>query len=453
MGLFLAGVPWLYVSLHTYGAMPAPLAALAIFLFCAYLAAFPALAGYIQSRFRTTPVWNLLALIPSAFVAAEIFRGWFVTGFPWLIVGYSQTPSAFAPAPLSGVAPVFGVFGISLVLSVSAGAIVLASSRLSGVVAASRLRRILLGTASAVWVLSAIAGRHDWSTPSGPPVAVSLAQGNVPQDLKWREDQAAASLENYLQLVEQSRGKLIVLPETALPFMLQDVPKTAAVAMAEKARANGGDVLLGVAFREDARAQETSPRYFNGAVGFGTTPVQQYAKRHLVAFGEFVPPLFSWVYQWLKIPLGGFTPGEPNQPPMRLAGHAVAVNICYEDAFGAEIARPLPGAELMVNMSNMAWFGTYLAADQHAQFSQMRALETSRWMLRATNTGVTAAIDEKGRIVASLPQYTRGVLEVAAVPMQGATLYSRWHDWPMLLLLAIVLVASAANARRGLASA
>jgi apolipoprotein N-acyltransferase len=206
--------------------------------------------------------------------------------------------------------------------------------------------------------------------------------------------------------------------------------------------------LLGVAFREDPRPLDGVPRYFNGAVGFGSAPVQQYAKRHLVAFGEFVPPLFSWVYQWLKIPLGGFTPGDATQPTMRLAGHAVAVNICYEDAFGAEIARPLPSAELLVNMSNMAWFGTYLAADQHAQFSQMRALETSRWVLRATNTGLTAAIDEKGRVVASLPQYTRGVLETSAIPMQGATPYSRWHDWPVLLFLAAALAASAAIAIR-----
>jgi apolipoprotein N-acyltransferase len=286
-------------------------------------------------------------------------------------------------------------------------------------------------------------GAYEWSSPSGAPIPVSLAQGNVPQDLKWREDQAAASLENYLQLVEESRGKLIVLPETALPFMLQDVPRTVIGAMADKARAQGGEILLGVALREDQAVAGEGYRYYNGAVAFGTSPAQQYAKHHLVAFGEFVPPLFSWVYQWLKMPLGGFTPGAERQPPMHLAGHKIAVNICYEDAFGAEIAGPLPDAELLVNLSNMAWFGTYLAADQHAQFSQMRALETARWMVRATNTGLTAAINEKGRIVASLPQYSRSVLEVLATPMQGATLYSRWKDLPMLLLLGCTLVFSA----------
>jgi apolipoprotein N-acyltransferase len=446
LGLFLVGVPWLYVSLHTYGDMPAPLAAIAIFLFCAYLSLFPALAGYVQAKIRCGPIWRLVLLMPAAFVAAEAFRGWFVTGFPWLIAGYTQTPG-FAPAPLAGLAPLFGVFGISLVLAMTAGAVVLGSARLSTVVPTARLRRWLFTAGAVVWGLAPLLGRVEWTAPSAAPVAVSLLQGNVPQNLKWREDQAAASLENYLQLVEQSRGKLIVLPETALPFMLDRLPPSVTAAMASRARTNGGDVLLGVVFRDASPAADGNQRYFNGAVAFGTSPIQQYAKHHLVAFGEFVPPLFSWVYRWLKIPLSGFTPGAEVQPPMQIGGHTVAVNICYEDAFGAEIVRSLPAAELLINMSNMAWFGTYLAADQHAQLSQMRALESGRWMLRATNTGVTAAINDKGEIVASLPQFSRGVLEVSATPMRGATPYSRWRDWPILMLVAILIIGSGLAAR------
>ena len=458
LGLFLVGVPWIYVSLHTYGGMPAPIAAIAVFLFCAYLSLYPALAGFVQSKFKSRLIWQLLVLMPAAFVAAEALRGWVVTGFPWLIVGYSQTPSAGLIAPLSGFAPVFGVFGISFLLAFSAGAIVLASVKLSRVTPSMPLRQVLGVVAAVIWIGGLLLGAYEWSTPSGKPIPVSLTQGNVPQNLKWREDQAAASLENYLQLVAQSRGKLIVLPETALPFMLQDVPASVKTAMAEDVRAKGGDLLMGIAYRSagsagaasgaDSSAVASEFRYYNGAVSFGTAAPQQYGKSHLVAFGEFVPPLFSWVYQWLRIPLSGFTPGDDQQSPMSLSGHQVAVNICYEDAFGAEIARQLPQAELLVNLSNMAWFGTYLAADQHAQFSQMRALETARWMLRSTNTGVTAAIDEKGRIVAALPQFTRGVLEVNAVPMQGATLYVRWRDWPVFLFLVAVLAASAHLRRR-----
>jgi apolipoprotein N-acyltransferase len=167
--------------------------------------------------------------------------------------------------------------------------------------------------------------------------------------------------------------------------------------------------------------------------------MQRYDKQHLVVFGEFIPPLLGWVYNWLQIPLGSMTAGHTDQKPMRIVGHAVAVNICYEDAFGAEIARQLPEAELLVNMSNMAWFGKYLASDQQAQFSQMRALETGRWMLRSTNTGVTAAINEKGEIVKALPQFVRGVLEVAVQPRKGTTPYVVWKDWMILGLLLVTL--------------
>ncbi len=450
LGLFVVGVPWLFVSLHTYGGMPAPLAAVAILLFCAYLSLFPALAGYVQARISRSLSWQLLLLMPCAFVAAEALRGWLVTGFPWLILGYTQTPSSNSLAPLAGFAALFGVFGISLLISVSAGAIVLASAALSRAVPAARLRKMLAGGAISVWATGVLLSGYEWSQPSGAQFAVSLLQGNVAQNLKWRDDQKVASVENYLELVEKSRGKLIVLPETALPFMLQELPTALVLEIATHARANGGDVLLGIAYRGDAAGgdERAERRYYNGAAAFGSAPLQKYAKQHLVAFGEFVPPLFSWVYQWLHIPLGAFTPGEPQQSPMRLSGHAIAVNICYEDAFGAEIARQLPQAELLVNLSNMAWFGAYLAADQHAQFSQMRALETSRWMLRATNTGVTAAIDERGRIVASLPQFTRGVLEVNVTPRQGVTPYVRWRDWPVWLFLLAVIGFSAFLKRR-----
>ena len=265
----------------------------------------------------------------------EALRGWVVTGFPWLIVGYSQVPSDAVIAPLAGYAPLFGVFGISLQLAVSAGAMVLASAKLSGVTPSMLLRKVLVVIAAVTWIGGLVLGAYEWSTPSGKPIPVSLTQGNVPQNLKWREDQAAASLENYLQLVAQSRGRLIVLPETALPFILQDVPASVKQAMTENVRAKGGDVLMGIAYRAASgtggtggtggvgSAAEPAFRYYNGAVSFGTAAPQQYAKSHLVAFGEFVPPLFSWVYQWLRIPLSGFTPGDDQQSPMSLSINSI----------------------------------------------------------------------------------------------------------------------------------
>ncbi len=438
MGLFLAGVSWLYVSLHVYGGMPAPLAAVAIILFCGYLALYPALAGWLQARFSVPPASRFLLLMPAVFIGAELLRAWVVSGFPWLILGYSQAPSPFSLTPLAGFAPIFGVFGISCLLAMTAGAIVVVSPKLSGALPQPRRRLAVVFTI--IWLGGIVAAAFQWSSPSGEPVTVSLVQGNIAQHLKWREDQRAATIEAYLGLAEKSRGRLIVLPETALPMMLHDVPSQVLAFFQTRAQANGGDLLFGVAYRDQKSSADGRTDYFNGAVSVGTSPVQRYAKQHLVAFGEFVPPLFSWVYQWLSIPLSGFTPGPVSPAPLRLAGHTVGINICYEDTFGAEIARALPAAELLINISNMAWYGQSLAADQHLQFSQMRSLETARWMLRSTNTGVTAAIDDKGRIVKVLPQFARDVLEVAAVPRQGATPYSRWHDTPVKLLLGAALL-------------
>ncbi len=448
LGLFLAGVSWIYVSLHVYGNMPAPLAGLAVFLFCSYLALYPALAGWLQARLQVPSLMRLLLLMPVAFVSAEYLRGWVVSGFPWLILGYSQTPSAEIMAPLAGYAPVLGVFGISLILALTAGAVVAASKNLSTLVLLPAARHALVIAAVVLWLGGVLLAAQEWSSPSGKALPVSLVQGNIAQHLKWREDQRAATIEAYLELAEQSRGRLIVLPETALPMMLHDVPGAVLSVLHRKAAANGGDLLMGIAYADGNTKAANFIDYYNGAVSIGASPPQRYAKQHLVAFGEFVPPLFSWVYRWLTIPLSGFTPGPRSPAPMQLAGHFVGVNICYEDTFGAEIAASLPRAELLVNMSNMAWYGDSLAADQHAQFSQMRALETSRWMLRSTNTGVTAAMDEKGRIVKALPQFTRGVLEVEAVPRQGVTPYVRWKDAPVLLLLVLVLLLSFNQHRR-----
>jgi apolipoprotein N-acyltransferase len=439
LGLFVAGVSWLYVSLHTYGGMPAPMAAVAVFIFCMYLSLFLALAGWLQARLHASLSIKLLLIMPAVFVASEYLRGWLMSGFPWLIIGYTQTPSENTIAPLAGVAPIFGVFGISWLIAFTAGAIVLLAPMLSRHVASAKQRRLTMAGLVMIWVAGVLLQSYDWSEPSGQPLAVSLAQGNVAQNLKFREDQLQPTIDNYLGLVAQSRGQLIVLPETALPLILDNVPDDVLAALQQKAVANNGNVLFGIAYRLPMPGQEFIA-YYNGAVTIGVDDSQRYAKQHLVAFGEFQPPLFSWVYRWLNIPMAGFTPGAETQAPVRLSKHLVAINICYEDTFGREIARQLPDAELLVNISNMAWYGQSLAADQHAQFSQMRALETSRWMLRATNTGVTAAINEKGKIVAALPQFTRGVLEVNATPRQGATPYVRWKDWPILLLLLAVFL-------------
>ena len=444
LGLFVAGVPWIFVSLHFYGSMPAMLAAVATLLFCCYLSLFPALAGVLLKRlivvFGVSAVAALLLVIPACFVIFEYVRGWFFSGFPWLVVGYSQTPGGPLLSPLQGYAPILGVFGISWVMAMTAGLLVLLVSGVSGLNWSRRGRVAALAALAVVWGMGAALHRIPWGSDSGAPFPVALLQGNIEQSLKWREDQRDATLESYRELFEKSIARLIVLPETAMPFALRDAPAAYLASVKRRAEANDGDAIVGIAIIERGPSQSDPYSVTNSAITLGRSPQQRYDKQHLVVFGEFIPPFLGWVYKWLQIPLGSMAEGRSDQKPLRIAGHAIAVNICYEDAFGAEIVRQLPEAELLVNMSNMAWFGKYLASDQQTQFSQMRSLETARWILRSTNTGVTAAINEKGKIVKALPQFTRGVLDVEVQARTGVTPYIIWNDWMILQLLLAALV-------------
>jgi apolipoprotein N-acyltransferase len=451
-GLFVAGVSWLYVSLHVFGNMPALMAAFSIALFCAYLALFVGLAGVVQHRFRarmgSRPVAGLLLVMPAAFVAFEWLRGWFLSGFPWLSIGYSQTPGGVIGAPLAGYAPMVGAFGISWLMAMSAGVIALLAKRNLREAIGRRTAWMLGLGAVVVWGAGIPAGMIGWSEPSGAPITFSLLQGNIDQQLKWREDELAATLENYRTLADASRAKLIVLPETAVPLWLDQIPRDYLRELKFRAEKNGGDLLMGVPMVQRPDPRQPANTYFNSVISLGVSPTQGYSKSHLVIFGEFVPPALVWINQWLHIPLSGFTRGTDHPEPMKVAGISVAVNICYEDAYGDEVARQLPEANLLVNVSNMAWYGRSLAADQHAQMSQMRALETGRWMLRSTNTGVTAAINERGEIVKAMPQFARGTLDIDAQPRRGATPFVRWKDWPVLIGLVLALLAAFAMGRR-----
>jgi len=186
-------------------------------------------------------------------------------------------------------------------------------------------------------------------------------------------------------------------------------------------------------------------------LSFGAAPTQTYRKSHLVPFGEFIPlrPLLAWIVNILAIPLQDFSRGAIEQPPLNIAGQRVAVNICYEDAYGAEIIRQLPEATLLVNISNVAWFGDSIAPAQHLQIARMRALETGREYLTAANTGITAAIAPDATVRLQMKQFVRGRSEVYARGYSGATPYVRFGDWPavLLALLALAFVALRGRSR------
>jgi apolipoprotein N-acyltransferase len=284
-----------------------------------------------------------------------------------------------------------------------------------------------------------------WTEPIGEPVSVSLIQGNIPQEMKWREDQARATLDTYLRLIRSTDSRLIVLPETALPMYLQDVPPQYLAQVEAYARSIGADVLVGLP------EYGTGPdEYFNSVISFGASPRQVYRKHHLVPFGEFVPlkPVLGWFVEVVAIPLLDFSRGGLGQTPLAVVNQKVGVNICYEDLFGNEIIRQLPEATMLVNVSNVAWFGDSLAPAQHLQISQMRALETGRPMLRATNTGMTAVIDPRGRVEAIARPFTEAIVRAEVQGYSGTTPFVRWGNGAVLALCGTLILAALAVRRR-----
>jgi len=435
LGCFLAGVSWVYVSLHTFGAMPAPLAALATVLLCLLLALCPACACLATGIVGRTTATRALLVFPAAWTLGEWVRGWYFTGFPWIAIGYSQAPAS----PLAGFAPLSGVYGVTLATALSAGLLYLAW----------RLRRsrrafAALAALAVLWGSGAALRLHEWTRPVGEPVAVSLIQGNIPQEMKWREDQVRATLDTYLRLIASARGRLIVLPETALPLYLQDIPPEYLARVQAHVAAAGADVLIGLPEYGTGHNE-----YFNSVVSFGVSPQQKYRKHHLVPFGEFVPfkALFGWFIEAVAIPLLDFSRGALGQPPLAVAGQKIGVNICYEDLFGEEIIRQLPEATMLVNVSNVAWFGDSLAPAQHLQISQMRAIESGRPMLRATNTGMTAAIDPRGDVVAVARPFTEAVVHAEVQGYGRATPFVRIGNYGVLVLCGVLLVAALVSRR------
>ncbi|HUP95344.1 MAG TPA: apolipoprotein N-acyltransferase [Burkholderiales bacterium] len=445
LGFFLVGVSWVYVSLHTFGSMPWPLAAIGTFLFCAYLSVFPAAAGYVFAIVRG-PIWLKAAVVtPAAWTLTEWMRGWL---FPWIGMGYSQVPVS----PLAGYAPVLGIYGVTWIMVLGAALLTLAGEavlhgRHRAHAAPAVKRSPLLLVPFAAFIVLMLGGHAlkqiRWTSPDGEPVSVTLLQGNIPQELKWTHEGLRTTLITYRELALASRSRLIVFPETALPLFLRDVPEDYLESIADHARQNGGDALIGVPERL------AGGDYYNTVISLGMSPPQFYRKTHLVPLGEFIPlrPLLGWIVGVLAIPLQDFSRGSTDAQPLAIAGQRVAVDICYEDAFGEEIIRQLPQATILVNVSNVAWFGRSIAPEQHLQISQARALETGRYMLRATNTGMTAVVNERGRVVDVAPQFATATLTSLVQGYVGATPYVRTGNAVILVLCAILLTAGFLYAR------
>lgn len=445
LGLMGLGVSWLHISINQFGNMGLPLAMVITLLFVSAMALYYGLVGWLCAKFGGRGEWQrLLFCYPALWVLLEWVRGWFLSGFPWLALGYSQLET-----PLQGYAPLLGVYGVSWAVAVSAGLLTLLLSALmpylrgrvptGGKVAVPSLILSVLGMA-VLWLGGDRAASMAWTQVAGKPVKVSLVQGNIPQEKKWQPEQFGPTLNLYLELSrEHMNSDLIVWPETAVPAFYHQVDANLLAPLGRELRPLGVDLLLGIAVRHD------DGRYFNAMVSLGHNK-DAYYKRHLVPFGEFLPLkwLLNPLIEFLSIPMSDFSAGEPSKNLLRLAGYPVGISICYEDAFGEEVIHALPKAAFLINASNDAWFGDSLAPHQHLEIARMRALEAGRFLLRATNTGVSAVIDPRGGIVGVSPAFEQDVLTQDILPMRGMTPYARYGNvdviTAMLLLLGIGLV-------------
>ena len=428
LGLFGIGVSWVHVSMNRFGGMSEALSIALTALFVMFLALFPALCGWLWRRWFSRSgglAFQLLLLVPVLWLGVELLRGYVFTGFPWLSLGYSQSDW-----PLRGYAPLLGVYGISLAVVLSASLLLYAWLE--------RRHRVpaLLGL-GLLWLLPLGLSTLDWSAPAGKPLRVSLIQGNIAQDRKWLPEQRIPTLDLYANLSRENWGAdLVVWPETAIPAFYHQV-EPFLQAVAEEARMNGSELLLGLPVYD-----QRSKRYYNSMVAMGGME-GSYEKRHLVPFGEYLPlaDVLGGFIDFFQIPMADFTPGRDDVPPvLSLAGQKAGISICYEDAFGEEVVEALPEATFLINASNDAWFGDSMAPWQHLQIARMRAMESARYLVRATNTGVSAIIDDKGRILARSPQFETHVLNGEVQPLQGLTPYAVFANLPLMVLVAIVLL-------------
>lgn len=439
-GLFASGASWVYVSIHDYGSAPPLLASFLTLLFVASLALFHALHAWLWVRYFRSSRHSLPGALAFAalWVALEIFRGWFLTGFPWLYAGYSQLGG-----PLAGLAPLGGVWLISFALAFS-GALVIQlfchHMQRHQVV----LRTLLLPT---LWLSSMLLHQHEWTRPAGAPLSVAVFQGNIEQNLKWDPDQLGSQLDLYREMtLTASSADILLWPETAVP-LFQDSAQPWLDFMHERALERGSTLITGIPIRHID--PDGHRRFYNGITVLGEGS-GEYLKQKLVPFGEYVP-LQDWLrglIEFFDLPMSDFARGPTGQPPLQARGHSIAPYICYEVVYPEFTTKLAAQSDILLTISNDTWFGRSIGPLQHLQMAQMRALEAGRWMIRGTNNGVSVLVDPFGQITAEIPQFEQAILHGQVVPMQGLTPYLRFGSWPLSILCTLLLLFTARQKRK-----
>ncbi|MDE0128384.1 MAG: apolipoprotein N-acyltransferase [Gammaproteobacteria bacterium] len=440
---FAAGCYWIYHSVRIVNGGPVALAVALVVLLAALMGCWYALGGYWAARMQPKRPWTaLLLVLPCVLVLTEWLRGWVFTGFPWLSAGYLTAP-VFAGRLPTMLASLGGMYLVGLATVLLAGACLLVWRSAQSPVTRAAGLLLLLGGAAGLGQISLPAQDGE----SRGQLHARLVQGGIPQERKWLAEEFVPTLDRYEKLSfgqpmpGDSRGPaLIVWPEVAVT-RTQDSVRDYLDEMDRLMSTRRLALALGI-------LTETDAGRFNSLIVLGNGQ-GTYHKHHLVPFGEFFP-VPDGIRDWLlsmNLPASDLVPGPAGQAPLT-AGEAVCgVSICYEAAFGSEQRRWAPAAEVLVNVSNDGWFGDTVALEQHLDMARVRAMETGRYLLRATGTGITAAIDPGGRIIDRLPKYEGGFLDVSVPRLAGATPYVRYGEWPVVVLCLLLGIALPAAVR------
>lgn len=430
LGSFGIGVSWVYVSIHEFGGANPLSSGLMTCLFFGFWALFPALAGYISVSIRNGDQGlKAILVIPVVWQLIEYFRGnWMLDGFPWLQSAYSQLDT-----PLAGYIPILGACGTGFLVALTASTVVFIFQN-------KKHWPFLYLLLIALWIGGSFLKTVKWTHALGNPISVSLIQGNISQDQKWLPENKLKTLMLYKELTEANwNSSIIVWPETSIPAYLADVQEWFLRPLSKSAEQHKADLIVSLPTYNDLTKEK-----YNAVLTLGKDSAL-YQKIHLLPFGEYLPwqPLSGFILNKLGMKLGNFTPGKKNQVLLKAGGYSFKTSICYEDVFGALGIIGLPEAAYLVNVTNDGWFGHSIEPYQHLQMARMRALETGRFMLRTTNTGVTAVIGSEGKIIKQAPLFKTSVLNETIIPMGGMTPYAKLGDLPSLIVLPILFFAFA----------
>ena len=408
--MFGVGVNWLHISINLFGGVNIFGALLFTYIFIAYISLYPALCGYLAARFFKHARFITL---PVLWLLTEWCRGWMLTGFPWLNIGSSQTDSV-----LAGIAPVLGDYGITFFVCLSAMAI-------TTLITGDTKRKVISGLLLILIILSSsLLNNIYWTNDLNKDIDIVLVQGAIPQEQKWKPEQRQKTYEIYSNLSKPFwSSDLIIWPETAIPS-LYHLADDFIIPISSEQLSGNAIFMSGLAYKDSM-----SNDYFNSVLLIDDKH-HFYHKNHLVPFGEYLPfkSFLGEILRFLKIPMSDFSSGDPEQKLFETDKGIFGMSICYEDAYGSEVRKALPDANILINVSNDAWFGDSLAPHQHLHMARMRALENGRYLLRSTNTGISAVIDNKGKIISQSPQFKPHALSATVKLYSGETPYSKFGN-------------------------